>query len=55
MAKYNACDNGAVKCPKCGGKGTVDTGMFRTGTEERKLCDGAGTKPCGVCKGKGTV
>lgn len=46
---------GGVKCPSCDGRGTKNTGMFGTSTEECKLCNGSGKKKCGVCNGKGTV
>jgi DnaJ-class molecular chaperone len=54
MAKCNTCDDGAVKCPKCHGKGRVEKLPFG-GYKDCDHCNGSGQKKCGVCNGTGKI
>ena len=53
MATYHTCRNcggsGSVRCPRCDGYGTMDTG------DTCYYCQGAKTVVCPSCNGTGKV
>lgn len=58
MAACKVCSGkGAVKCPRCGGKGTryESSGIMGGSTVQCKNCSGSGVVRCGPCGGKGQI
>lgn len=55
MAYCKECrGKGSARCPKCGGRGRIDTGFLSVSSVACRHCEGSGKVRCGVCKGRGS-
>ena len=54
VCRQASCNDGAVECPACGGRGQVSEFTGRADwLVECRDCEGLGARPCGTCDGTG--